>query len=95
MLTVRFAMTTYVAFLRSINVGGRAVKMDRLRQLFESLGFSNVKTFIASGNVVFESASRNAKTLKQKIEAKLREAVGCARRGNSVRGACVYTARFR
>ncbi len=69
-------MTRYVAFLRSINVGGRTVKMDRLRRLFESLRFSKVETFIASGNVVFDSSSKNTKTLEGKIEAKLKEALG-------------------
>jgi uncharacterized protein (DUF1697 family) len=44
----------YIAFLRAINVGGHIVKMDRLRSLFEALGFSNVATFIASGNVIFD-----------------------------------------
>ena len=51
-------MPRYIAFLRAINVGGRhTVKMDFLRDFFESLGFSNVETFIASGNVVFDSSS--------------------------------------
>ena len=54
-------MPRYIAFLRAINVGGHnTVKMDFLRQLFESLGFSNVETFIASGNIVFETTSKNA-----------------------------------
>lgn len=66
----------YVAFLRAINVGGHVVKMDLLRQLFESLGFSGVETFIASGNVVFDTASKNAKALEKKIETRLREALG-------------------
>ena len=70
-------MPRYVAFLRAINVGGRnIVKMDFLRRLFESLGFSNVETFIASGNVVFETASKNAQALERKIEATLRAALG-------------------
>ena len=69
-------MTQYFAFLRAINVGGRVVKMDRLRQIFESLGFSGVETFIASGNVVFETSSNNVKTLERKIENALREALG-------------------
>ena len=69
-------MTRYVAFLRAINVGGHTVKMDHLRQLFESLGFSNVETFIASGNVVFETTSKNAKVLEKRIENRLREALG-------------------
>ncbi len=51
-------MTKYIAFLRAINIGGHNVKMDVLRQLFESLEFSNVKTFIASGNIIFESKTR-------------------------------------
>ncbi|MBA3354552.1 MAG: DUF1697 domain-containing protein [Pyrinomonadaceae bacterium] len=50
-------MPKYVAFLRAINVGGHIVKMDHLRQLFEALGFSNVDTFITSGNVIFDSMS--------------------------------------
>jgi uncharacterized protein (DUF1697 family) len=68
-------MTRYIAFLRAINVGGHTVKMDRLRQLFESLGFSNVETFIASGNVGFETASEEATPLEKKIEALLKEAL--------------------
>ena len=51
---VDHTMPRYITFLRAINVGGHTVKMDRLREIFESLGFANVETFIASGNVVFE-----------------------------------------
>jgi uncharacterized protein (DUF1697 family) len=69
-------MPRLVAFLRAINVGGHTVKMDDLRRLFESLGFSRVETFIASGNVVFEATSRNTRALKIKIEKKLKEALG-------------------
>ncbi len=69
-------MTKYIAFLRAINVGGHTVKMDDLRKLFESMGFSNVETFIASGNVLFEAKSKNALTLEQQIEKKLKEALG-------------------
>ncbi len=70
-------MPRFIAFLRAINVGGaRTVKMDALRQPFESLGFSKVATFIASGNVVFETTNKNAKTLTSKIEKKLRERLG-------------------
>ena len=69
-------MTRYFAFLRAINVGGHVVKMDRLRQIFEALGFSRVETYIASGNVIFESKSRNVKTLEKKVENALREALG-------------------
>lgn len=70
-------MPRYIAFLRAINVGGRGVvKMDFLRVLFESMGFSNVETFIASGNVVFESKRKNAQALEREIEKSLREALG-------------------
>ena len=69
-------MARYIAFLRAINVGGHTVKMDVLRQFFEALGFSNVETFIASGNVVFETAAKNTHTLEKKIEQQLRAALG-------------------
>jgi uncharacterized protein (DUF1697 family) len=69
-------MSKYITFLRAINVGGHIVKMDALRQMFESLGFFNVETFIASGNVIFESKAGNAKTLEKKIETCLHEALG-------------------
>ena len=66
----------YVAFLRAINVGGHVVKMDRLRELFSELGFANVETFIASGNVVFESRSTDAAALEKRIERHLERALG-------------------
>jgi len=69
-------MLRYIAFLRAINVGGHTVKMDVLRQQFEALGFSNVETFIASGNVVFETPARNTRTLEKKIEQHLHAALG-------------------
>jgi uncharacterized protein (DUF1697 family) len=69
-------MPRFITFLRAINVGGHNVKMEHLRQLFESLGFSSVETFIASGNVVFSTRSRNAKALERKIENRLRETLG-------------------
>ena len=66
-------MPRYFAFLRAINVGGRTVKMDVLRQYFAQLGFINVETFIASGNVIFETQAEKTQTLEQKIEQHLRE----------------------
>jgi uncharacterized protein (DUF1697 family) len=71
-------MPKYVAFLRAINVGGHTVKMDHLRSLFEGLGFSNVETFIASGNVIFDSTSKSTKALEKKIEGCLQETLGYA-----------------
>jgi uncharacterized protein (DUF1697 family) len=69
-------MPKYVAFLRAINVGGHTVKMDHLRRLFEALGFSSVETFIASGNVIFDSPSRGTKSIERKIEGHLRAELG-------------------
>jgi len=69
-------MPRYVAFLRAINVGGHVVKMDGLRREFEKLGFDDVKTFIASGNVVFTSPSKDGKTLERRIEERLEKALG-------------------
>lgn len=68
-------MTRYIALLRAINVGGHTVKMDALRRLFESLDFSNVETFIASGNVIFESSAKNTAVVEKKIETMLHEAL--------------------
>ena len=69
-------MQRYVAFLRAINVGGHIVKMQRLKELFEQAGFDDVKTFIASGNVVFRSRARNATALEEKIEQLLQKELG-------------------
>ena len=69
-------MPRLVAFLRAINVGGHTVKMDRLRELFESMGYLRVETFIASGNVIFETRASNTGAHEKKIERALREALG-------------------
>jgi uncharacterized protein (DUF1697 family) len=69
-------MPKYVAFLRAINVGGHVVKMDQLRTVFEGLGFINVETFIASGNVIFDTSTKNTKSLELKIEKHLLDELG-------------------
>lgn len=69
-------MNTYIAFLRAINVGSHTVKMDRLRTLFAEMGFSNVETFIASGNVIFQSEDADAAALEPRIEAALHAGLG-------------------
>jgi uncharacterized protein (DUF1697 family) len=66
----------YIAFLRAINVGGHTVKMEALRQLFESFGFSDVETFIASGNVIYRTAARDAEALEMDIASGLQNALG-------------------
>jgi len=69
-------MPKYVAFLRAINVGGHTVKMDQLRDLFLQLNFTNVETFIASGNVIFDSKSKDTEKLERQIEKHLHQALG-------------------
>ncbi|MEO8232317.1 MAG: DUF1697 domain-containing protein [Ignavibacteriota bacterium] len=64
-------MQKYIAFLKAINVGGHNVKMDYLKKLFEKLGFEKVETFIASGNVIFETKSKKVDLIKKKIEKEL------------------------
>jgi len=67
----------YAAFLRGINSSGNPpVKMQVLREFFESLGFRKVRTIIASGNVLFETDSTDKKSLEQKIEKILPETIG-------------------
>lgn len=64
-------MTTYVAFLRAINVGGHAVvKMTALRDAFTAAGCKDARTLIASGNVLFE-APAGIGTLERRIRAEL------------------------
>jgi uncharacterized protein (DUF1697 family) len=60
---------TYVALLRGINVGGNnQIKMADLKATFERLGLKSVKTVIASGNVIFQSGSKNEAKLTKDIE---------------------------
>jgi uncharacterized protein (DUF1697 family) len=66
----------YVALLRAVNVGGRVVKMERLRALFEELRFRNVRTYIQSGNVFFETAAKDRAALTRKIERHLAAELG-------------------
>lgn len=69
-------MPRTIAFLRALNVGGRIVKMEALRALFEELGFKEVETFIASGNVIFATAAKSQDALQGKIEAHLKQSLG-------------------
>ncbi|MFK7770565.1 MAG: DUF1697 domain-containing protein [Saprospiraceae bacterium] len=66
-------MTKYISILRGINVGGkRKILMADLRELYQSLGFENVITYIQSGNVIFESKKKNTNSTFTK---KIKEAV--------------------
>jgi uncharacterized protein (DUF1697 family) len=66
----------YAALLRAINVGGHTVKMKELCTLFEAMKLSNVRSVIASGNVLFESRATDAAALETRIETALRNALG-------------------
>lgn len=67
----------YIALLRGINVGGNnKVEMKKLKAHFESLGFTNVSTYINSGNVIFETERQDVDNLTQEIEKKLGEQLG-------------------
>ena len=63
---------THLAFLRAINVGGRGVaRMTDLKAAFERAGARNVRTFIASGNVVFEAPAKLPASLKARVAKEL------------------------
>jgi uncharacterized protein (DUF1697 family) len=68
-------MTQYVAFPRGINAG-HSMKMAELKAVFESLGYDEVKTVLASGNVLFETKKTAEATLTRQIEKALSEAFG-------------------
>lgn len=71
-------MTRYVALLRAINVGGHVVKMDALRKHFSRMGFTNVETFIASGNVLFDARDDEPAALEERIASELERSLGYA-----------------
>jgi uncharacterized protein (DUF1697 family) len=68
-------MTTYAAFLRGVNVGGVNLKMAALAAALGDAGFTDVRTILASGNVLLES-SAGAAAVRKKAEAALRERFG-------------------
>jgi uncharacterized protein (DUF1697 family) len=69
-------MTVFVSMLRAVNVGGGSrIKMDALKELYASLGFNDVRTLLASGNVLFRSRIKSreqlGKRIMQEIERRL------------------------
>jgi uncharacterized protein (DUF1697 family) len=62
-----------VALLGSINVGGNRLQMTDLKQAFETTGFKNVETIIASGNVVFDGNGKTESDLEQQISLLVKE----------------------
>lgn len=61
-------MPTYIAFLRAVNVGGRSVPMAALRGHLAEAGFTDVETYIQSGNVRVGSRARSTATVERKLE---------------------------
>jgi uncharacterized protein (DUF1697 family) len=69
----------YAAFLRGINVGGnKQIKMDALREAFAAWGFTDVRTLLASGNVLFEAEDQDSKKLAEIISRGIEETFGFA-----------------
>lgn len=67
----------YISILRGINVGGkRKIIMAELKSLYIDLGFSDVVTYIQSGNVIFKSKQNNITSLESKIENAILEKYG-------------------
>ncbi len=65
-------MIEYFAFLRGVNVGGKnSIKMEVLRQIFTDCGFSNVRSYIQSGNIIFSYKKVEINSLSRKIEEQI------------------------
>ncbi len=69
-------MAAYVAFLRGIMPSNPNMRNEKLRGVFEGLGFSDVRTVISSGNVIFESKSKSVPALEAKVEKALMKDLG-------------------
>ena len=69
-------MPGYIAFMRAINVGGRFIKMAALADHFRALGYSDVETFINSGNVIFTARARSAAKVEASAESGIRPLLG-------------------
>ena len=70
-------MTTFIALLRGINVSGqKKIKMADLRAHLEELDLRNIRTYVQSGNVIFESKEPDATFLERQIEKKILEKYG-------------------
>lgn len=67
-------MTSFVAFLRGINLGRRQIRSAELKDEFEKLGFAKVRTLLASGNVIFAGEPENG--LQERIEQALHQRFG-------------------
>jgi uncharacterized protein (DUF1697 family) len=80
-------MPRYAAFLRGINVGGTRIGKDELCAPFSALGFEDVTTFRASGNVIFDAPGEPATKLAKKIEKALADELGFTKATTFIRTA--------
>ena len=69
-------MTRYAALLRAVNVGGRKVTMAELKAAAEKLGYASARTFIASGNLLFETGKTAPARLEAALEAAIEKTFG-------------------
>jgi uncharacterized protein (DUF1697 family) len=70
-------MATYISLIRGINVGGhKKVAMEQLRKSVAALGFKNVRTYVQSGNIVFEAPKQSGAAISQMLERVILEAFG-------------------
>jgi uncharacterized protein (DUF1697 family) len=69
-------MKTYICLLRGINVGGVVIKMEPLRKSFEALNFTNVRSYIQSGNLFFTYSETSIDELQKTIALKIKEDFG-------------------
>jgi uncharacterized protein (DUF1697 family) len=70
-------MTTYISLLRGINVSGqKKIKMEELITLYESLDLKHIKTYVQSGNVIFDSSQKDISELSTMIQQKIKQVFG-------------------
>ncbi len=70
-------MVTFISLLRGINVSGQnRIPMAELKELYAALGFTNVVTYVQSGNVVFDCAGQDAAQVAARIEAGITRTFG-------------------
>jgi uncharacterized protein (DUF1697 family) len=70
-------MSSFVSLLRGINVGGqKKIPMETLRRVYETLGYARVRTYVQSGNVVFDSAGCATSELVKGIEEQIEKTCG-------------------
>jgi uncharacterized protein (DUF1697 family) len=70
-------MNTYISLLRGINVSGhKMIKMEDLINLYKSLKFENVRTYVQSGNVIFNTSARDQEKILKKLETNIESRFG-------------------